>query len=73
MNHNIRDLLLTESTFAQGERLRHLVIGSREGVIETIHTLHHLKYAEAGLWSALLPAPVSGEVMSILTRCRQQG
>ncbi|MGV0029100.1 hypothetical protein [Phormidesmis priestleyi] len=73
MHDNLRDFLRPETTFVQGEKLRHLIIGSREGVIETTHTLHHLKYAEAGLWSPLLPAPVSGEVMSILTRCRQRG
>jgi alkanesulfonate monooxygenase SsuD/methylene tetrahydromethanopterin reductase-like flavin-dependent oxidoreductase (luciferase family) len=53
------------------ERLRVLVIGSRDGVVETIHDLHHRGFAEVGLWSPLLPAPSSGEVMSILTRDRR--
>jgi hypothetical protein len=55
------------------ERLRVLVIGSRDGVVETIHDLHHRGFAEVGLWSPLLPAPSSGEVMSILTRDRRVG
>ncbi|NJN58697.1 MAG: hypothetical protein HC879_14975 [Leptolyngbyaceae cyanobacterium SL_5_9] len=55
------------------ERLRILIIGSRNGVIETIHDLHGRGFAEAGAWSPLLPAPSSGEVMSILTRDRKRG
>jgi hypothetical protein len=55
------------------ERLRVLIIGSREGVIETIHDLYHCSFAEPGAWSPLLPAPGSGEVMSILTRDRRRG
>jgi alkanesulfonate monooxygenase SsuD/methylene tetrahydromethanopterin reductase-like flavin-dependent oxidoreductase (luciferase family) len=55
------------------ERLRVLIIGSRDGVIETIHDLHHRGFAEVSLWSPLLPAPNSGEVMSILTRDRRVG
>jgi hypothetical protein len=50
------------------EPLRVLVIGSRRGVTSTIQTLHRLGFAEVGEWSPLLPAPNSGEVMSILTR-----
>jgi hypothetical protein len=50
------------------EPLRILVIGSRKGVIGTIHTLHRLRFAEVGAWSPLLPGPNPGEVMSILTR-----
>jgi alkanesulfonate monooxygenase SsuD/methylene tetrahydromethanopterin reductase-like flavin-dependent oxidoreductase (luciferase family) len=52
------------------ERLRILVIGSRDGVIETIHDLYRRGFAEVSAWSPLLPAPSSGEVMSILTRDR---
>jgi hypothetical protein len=50
------------------ESLRVLIIGSRQGVIRTIQTLYRLGFAEVGEWSPLLPAPNSGEVMSILTR-----
>jgi hypothetical protein len=52
----------------QRESLRVLVIGSRQGVIGTIHNLHRLGFAEVGEWSPILPAPTPGEVMSILTR-----
>lgn len=49
------------------ESVRLLVIGSRAGVINVIHTLHHHGFAEVGAWSPLLPGPNPGEVMSILT------
>lgn len=55
------------------ERLRVLVIGSHDGVTETIYDLYRRGFAEVGLWSPLLPAPGSGEVMSILTRDRRLG
>ncbi|TVP71023.1 MAG: hypothetical protein EA342_00765 [Leptolyngbya sp. LCM1.Bin17] len=58
------------------ERLRHLVIGSPEGVRSTIHTLHVLNYAEQATWSQLIAIPQSGilitpeqgEVFSLLRR-----
>ena len=50
------------------ESLRVLLIGSRNGVINTIQTLYRLGFAEVAEWSPLLPAPNPGEVMSILTR-----
>jgi alkanesulfonate monooxygenase SsuD/methylene tetrahydromethanopterin reductase-like flavin-dependent oxidoreductase (luciferase family) len=52
------------------EQLAVLLIGSPEGVRENIHELHQRGYAEAGDWSGLLPAPNSGEVMSVLIRYR---
>jgi elongation factor P hydroxylase len=55
------------------ERVRVLIISSRDGVISTIHELHSCGFAEAGAWSLLLPAPDTGEVMSILMRDRQKG
>jgi hypothetical protein len=55
------------------DRLRILIIGSRDGVIETIHDLYRCNFAEVNAWSPLLPAPSSGEVMSILTRDRRTG
>jgi hypothetical protein len=54
------------------DRLRVLIIGSRDGVIETIHDLYHRDFAEPNAWSPLLPAPSSGEVMSILTLDRRR-
>ena len=56
------------------EPLKHLLIGSPVAVRQTIHQLHHLGYAEAGLWSPLTAVPQAqlmlnpGEVMSILMR-----
>jgi hypothetical protein len=71
MNYSVQGLLSgLENETANSDRLRLLAIGSREGVIETIHTLHVLGYAEVGAWSPVLPVPNSTEVMSILTRQR---
>ena len=61
------------------ERLRHLVIGSPEGVRATINLLHVLTYAEQATWSQLVTIPESGilitpeqgEVFSYLLRYRQ--
>ena len=71
MNYSVQGLLSRlENSSDNGDRLRLLAIGSREGVIETIHTLHVLGYADVGAWSPVLPVPNSTEVMSILTRQR---
>lgn len=61
------------------ERLRHLVIGSPEGVRATINLLHVLTYAEQATWSRLITVPRSGilvtpeqgEIFSLLRRDRQ--
>ncbi|MFE4106225.1 hypothetical protein [Almyronema epifaneia] len=61
------------------ERLRHLIVGSNEGVRSAIHTLHQLRYAEQAQWSPILTIPTSGilltpeqgEVFSYLLRYRQ--
>jgi len=63
------------------ERLRHLVIGSPEGVRGAINHLHLLRYAEQREWSRLVTIPASGilitpeqgEVLSYLLRHRQVG
>lgn len=60
----------TDEQTPDRESLRILVIGSRQSVTSTIHTLHRLRFAEVREWSPLLPGPHPGEVMSILTRYR---
>ncbi|MBD2232599.1 hypothetical protein [Phormidium tenue] len=63
------------------ERLRHLVIGSPEGVQGAINHLHLLQYAERLEWSrqftipesGILITPEQGEVFSLLLRYRQIG
>ncbi|PSN13007.1 hypothetical protein C7293_17745 [filamentous cyanobacterium CCT1] len=59
--------------------MRHLVIGSPEGVRGAINHLHLLQYAEQQEWSQLIAIPPSGilitpeqgEVFSLLRRDRQ--
>ena len=71
MNYSVQGLVSgLENGSDNGDRLRLLAIGTREGVIETIHTLHVLGYADVGAWSPVLPVPNSTEVMSSLTRQR---
>ncbi|PSR19350.1 hypothetical protein C8255_02670 [filamentous cyanobacterium CCP3] len=61
------------------ERLRHLVVGSPDGVRGAINHLHLLRYAEQREWSQLVTIPDSGilitpeqgEVFSYLLRWRQ--
>ena len=58
----------THELLPQREPLRHLLIGSSKAVRHTIHELHVLNYAEAIVWSPLLPTGNVNEVMSILIR-----
>ncbi|MFE4105180.1 hypothetical protein [Almyronema epifaneia] len=46
------------------ERLRHLIMGSPEGVREAVNTLHRLNYADQGLWNQLLTIPPSGILLT---------
>lgn len=55
------------------ERLIVYIVGSRDGVLETIHNLHRRGFAEVNDWSPLLPAQNPSEVMSLLWRDRVVG
>jgi hypothetical protein len=71
MNYPIQDVLSRlDSAATEGRKLQVLLIGCSEDIIEAIHTLHALGYAEVGAWSPLLPVPNSMKMMSILTRQR---
>ncbi|OUL34501.1 hypothetical protein BV372_13955 [Nostoc sp. T09] len=50
------------------EPVSFLVIGSRQTVTSTIHTLYKMGFAEISEWSPLLAASEPGKVMKILTR-----
>ena len=60
----------SQDEYAQDEyeTVRILAIGSAAGVNSTIRTLYLLGFAQISDWSPLLPAPNSGDVMSLLTR-----
>jgi hypothetical protein len=61
---------------SEPDPLKHLLIGSPRAIQQTIHRLHNLGYADAGLWSPLLALPqpqlvitaTAGEMMSLLRR-----
>ena len=61
-----------DPNFEPPDRLLILAIGSRDRVITCIHELHQRNFAHVSAWSPLLPAPSPHEVMSILTRYKQQ-
>ncbi len=50
------------------EKIKHILIGSKEAVIATIETLHQLGYANVRDWTPLLPTSNPGEVTSVLVR-----
>lgn len=61
-----------------GEVVRHILIGSPEGVRAAIYALHFKHYAEQAMWTGPMPIGPSGihisrhhgEVMAYLTRLR---
>ena len=50
------------------EKIKHILIGSKEAVIATIGTLNQLGYANIRDWTPLLPTSNPGEVTSVLIR-----
>ncbi|MGB3613165.1 MAG: hypothetical protein WBA10_05170 [Elainellaceae cyanobacterium] len=71
-------LLDISQPVANGEIIRHILIGSPEGVREAIHVLHIRRYVEQGLWSGLVAigekgvtiTQTEGQVLSYLIRQR---
>ena len=77
-----RPLIIAKPEAKPGrEPLRHLIIGSRQGVRSAINTLQVLNYADQSTWSQLIAIPESGivltpeqgEVLSYLIRDRPLG
>jgi hypothetical protein len=50
------------------EKIKHILIGSKEAVIATIEALNQLGYANVRDWTPLLPTSNPGEVTSVLVR-----
>ena len=61
-----------EPVVPERERGRVVLYGSRDGIIENIHTLHKKGFAEVSAWSPLMPTGNPGELMCILTRYRKR-
>jgi hypothetical protein len=74
MNYPLQPLFdkLDQDLSSDQERLRIMAIGSSDWIIESIHQLHSLGFAEVGDWSPLLPMPNSDDAMSILTKTRSR-
>ncbi|MEO0934840.1 MAG: hypothetical protein AAFY21_14130 [Cyanobacteria bacterium J06641_2] len=56
------------SQHREPEKIKHILIGSKEAVIATIEVLHQLGYANVCDWTPLLPTSNPGEVTSVLVR-----
>jgi hypothetical protein len=50
------------------DRLRIVLIGSADQIVQTTHHLHSLGFADVSDWSPLLPLPNSSDLFSLLTR-----
>lgn len=50
------------------EPVRIIVVGSRQGVLAIVHTLHVKTFASADEWSALQLEPMTGKLMSVVTQ-----
>lgn len=70
-NQNLAEIIISDSVIESSpnrEPVKILVVGSREGVLRIIHTLHCRGFADANEWSRLLPTGNAAEVMAILIR-----
>ncbi len=71
MDNSIIDVVSRlDSASSDGRKFQVLLMGSSDDILEAMHTLQALRYAEIGAWSPLLPVPNSTRFMSILTRHR---
>lgn len=68
---NFQEYLARSTMFERsGEKLQIVIIGSPEGIDETIDRLYALRFSDVGSWSPIVPMPGSGASMSVLTRYR---
>jgi hypothetical protein len=56
------------SAVSEQEVVRITVVGSRAAVLETIHTLYRLGFAQVGDWSPPQRGAKPGQVISVLIR-----
>ncbi len=71
-------VLTTPEPGPNGEIIRHVLIGSPEGVREAIHLLHNRRYVDQSLWTQLIAigkggvtiTQKEGQVLSYLVRQR---
>lgn len=54
--------------FPNREPVRIIVIGSRQAILAIIHTLHAKTFTTADEWSPLQPEPMTGKLMSVVTK-----
>jgi hypothetical protein len=71
MPDNPLDRLFSDST-SENEKVRLVVIGSPDGLMEVMQSLHNLGYAEIRAWSPIVPIPDQPGFISVLTRHRRR-
>jgi hypothetical protein len=71
MNYPISSLLAKFDREPDLDRLRIVIVGSAERIIQTTHQLHSLGFADVGDWSPVLPLPNSTELFCLLTRAKR--
>jgi hypothetical protein len=69
MDDNLLNRLFSDSN-SEHEKVRLVVIGSPEGLMEVMQSLHNLGYAEIRAWSPSQPIPNQPGFISVLTRHR---
>jgi hypothetical protein len=62
------DRPIDASAVSEQEVVRITVVGSRAAVLETIHTLYRLGFAQVGDWSPPQRGAKPGQVISVLIR-----
>ncbi|AOY80995.2 hypothetical protein BJP36_14890 [Moorena producens JHB] len=48
--------------------VKHILKGSRKAIINTMHSLYALRYAEISEWSPLQPTGIPGEFITMMTK-----
>ncbi|NEO79776.1 hypothetical protein [Moorena sp. SIO4G3] len=48
--------------------VKHILKGSRKAILNTMHTLYALRYAEISEWSPLQPTGIPGEFITMMTK-----
>jgi hypothetical protein len=71
LSDNPLDRLFSDST-SEDEKVRLVVIGSPEGLMDVMQSLHGLGYAEVGAWGPIHPIPNQPGFISVLTRYRRR-
>ncbi|NEO07526.1 MAG: hypothetical protein F6J94_22555 [Moorea sp. SIO1F2] len=57
-----------QESFPKKYPVQHILKGSRKAIINTMHTLHVVGYAEIVEWTPLQPTGLPGEFITMMTK-----